>query len=112
MRCGKLLSAVLCGSVISASVAGAAPQEGVPDFSPRANFAWQSDTREGLAPAQTGPRPVGVDPVIFDKAHPYDMDTAYPVLDVANPNLQPWVADVLKAQNERGLSAKPLQPSS
>jgi hypothetical protein len=112
MRCGKLLSAVLCGAVFSASVAAGAPGEGVPDFSPRANIAWQSDTREGLAPTPTGPRPVGVDPVIFDKAHPYDMDTAYPVLDVANPNLQPWVADALKAQNERVLSGKPLQPRS
>jgi hypothetical protein len=40
------------------------------------------------------------------------MDTAFPVLDVANPNLQPWVVDALKAQNERVLSGKPLQPKS
>ena len=39
------------------------------------------------------------------------MDTAFPVLDVANPNLQPWVADALKAQNESVLSGKPLQPA-
>jgi hypothetical protein len=107
-----LLVAVLCVLVFSARVAAGAPGEGVPNFSPGANIAWQSDTREGLAPSRTGPQAVGVDPVMFDKNHPYDMDTAYPVLDVANPNLQPWVAYALKAQNERVLSGKPLQPKS
>ena len=83
-----------------ASGAAAAPSDGIPNFSPAAGVAWQSDTREGLAPIPTGPQPVGVDPVVF-KDVPYDMDTAFPVLDVANPNLQPWVADALKAQNEQ-----------
>jgi hypothetical protein len=40
------------------------------------------------------------------------MDTAFPVLDASNPNLQPWVADALKAQNARVLSGQPLQPRS
>lgn len=109
-RCALLV--VLCGLVFSAFVAAGAPQEGIPIFSPGANIAWQSDTSEGLAPSPAGPQPVGVDPVIFDKDHPYDMDTAFPVLDVANPNLQPWMVEVLKAQNERVLSGKPLQPKS
>ena len=30
----------------------------------------------------------------------------------SNPNLQPWVADALKAQNDHVLSGKPLQPRS
>ena len=111
MRHCALLVAILCGLVFSASVAAGASQEAVPNFSPGANIAWQSDTREGLAPAPAGPQAVGVDPVIFGKNHPYDMDTAFPVLDVANPNLQPWVADALKAQNESVLSGKPLQPA-
>jgi hypothetical protein len=101
----------LCGPLLSASVAAAAPQDGIPDFSPAAGIAWQSNTKEGLAPSRTGPQAVGVDPVIF-KDRPYDMDTAFPVLDVANPNLQPWVADALKAQNEHVLSGRPLQPKS
>jgi len=107
-----LLAAVLCGLVLSPFLAAGAPQEGIPNFSPRAGIAWQSDTREGLEPSPTGPQPVAVDPIIFGKDRPYDMDTAFPVLDVANPNLQPWVADALKAQNERVLSGKPLQPRS
>jgi hypothetical protein len=104
-----LLAAVACGLLFSASVAA---QEGIPNFSPSSAIAWQSNTREGLAPSPTGPQPVGVDPAVFGKDHPYDMDTSFPVLDVANPNLQPWVADALKAQNERVLSGKPLQPIS
>jgi len=112
MRYCALLAAVSCGLGFSASGAAGAPQDGVPNFSPSAGIAWQSDTDEGLAPAPTGPQPVGVDPAIFDKTHPYDMDTAFPVLDVSNPNLQPWVMDALKAQNERVLSGKPLQPKS
>jgi hypothetical protein len=55
---------------------------------------------------------VGVDPIIFGTDHPYDMDTAFPVLDVANSNLQPWVVGALKSQNERAPSGKPLQPKS
>ena len=97
--------------VFYAGGALAAPAEGIPNFSPAANIAWQSDTREGLAPLAGGPQPVGVDPVVF-KDVPYDMDTAFPVLDVANPNLQPWVADALKAQNDHVLAGKPLQPRS
>lgn len=83
----------------------------MPNFSPSANIAWQSDTRDGLAPSPTGPQPVKPDPVVF-KDRPYNMDADYPVLDSANPNLQPWVADALTAQNERVLSVKPVQPIS
>lgn len=108
-RCGLLLG-VMWAVACFAAAAGA-PQDAVPNFSPAANVAWQSDTREGLAPSDTGPQAVGVDPVFF-KDRPYDMDTAFPVLDVANPNLQPWVVDALRAQNERVLSGLPMQPRS
>ena len=101
--------AVLCGFAVPVAVA--AVQDGVPDFSPGAGIAWQSDTKEGLAPSPSGPQAVGVDPVVF-KDRPYDMDTAFPVLDVTNPNLQPWVADALRAQNARVLAGEPLQPRS
>ena len=112
MRHCALPVAASCGLVFSAFAAAAAPPHAIPDFSPGANIAWQSDTKEGLAPSPSGPQAVGVDPVIFGKDRPYDMDTAFPVLDVANPNLQPWVVDALKAQNEHVLSGKPLQPKS
>jgi hypothetical protein len=110
MRCRALLVAVSCGIVCSAAVLGA-PSDGIPDFSPAANVAWQSDTKEGLAPSPTGPQAVGIDARFF-KDRPYDMDTAFPILDVENPNLQQWVVDQLKAQNERVLSGLPMQPRS
>src|SRR5262245_3060329 len=103
--------AALCGFLLSASVAAGAAQNGLPNFSPAANAVWQSDTREGLASSSSGPQAVGVDPAFF-KDRPYDMDTAFPVLDIANPNLQPWVVEALKAQNERVLAGLPMQPRS
>jgi hypothetical protein len=101
---GAFLVAVVCGSVLSA-----AAQERVPNFSPSANVAWQSNSQYGLDAASSGPQPVGPDPVTF-KDRPYDMDTDYPVLDASNPNLQQWVVDRLKAQNAGVLAGKPLQP--
>ena len=81
----------------------------IPNFSPSANVAWQSNSRYGLDASPGGPQPVAPDPVVF-KDRPYNMDFDFPLLDVTNPNLQPWVADRLKGQNERVLSGKPFQP--
>src|ERR1700754_4083643 len=94
--------------LLCTNAAAAAPSDGIPNFSPGMNVAWQSDTREGLAPLPTGPQPASIDPAFF-KDRPYDMDTAFPVMDASNPNLEPWVAEALKAQNERVLSGRPLQ---
>ena len=112
MRVRLLLGAVLAGSLLPVAGAAEGVADPIPNFSPGAGVAWQSDTREGLAPTRTGPQAVGVDPAIFGKNHPYDMDFDFPVLDVSNTNLQPWVATALKAQNDRVLAGKPLQPIS
>src|SRR5262249_51533336 len=104
-----LFATLLFRTLTLVSVANA--QERIPDFSPAANIAWQSRSPTGLDPAVTGPQPVKPDPVVF-KDHQYDMDTDFPVLDVSNPNLLPWVAERLKTQNERVLAGKPLQPVS
>ena len=106
----SLLGVLVCGSLLSAATAaGAAPQERIPNFAPAAGVAWQSNSRYGLDPSPTGPQPVGPDPAVF-KDRPYDMDFDFPVLDVSNPNLQPLVAERLKAQNERVRSGQPFQP--
>jgi hypothetical protein len=105
----KSLASALLGTALWSSAAAA--QERIPNFSPDANVAWQSRSPTGLDPAASGPQPVKPDPAFF-KNHPYDMDTDFPVLDVSNPNLLPWVAERLRAQNERVLSGKPLQPIS
>jgi len=107
-RCG-LAAALACGDP---SLALGAPQERIPDFSSAANVAWQSRSPTGLDPSSSGPQPVTVDPVIFPKEHPYDMDTSFPVLDLTNPNLQPWVVERLKTQNEHVLAGQPLHAVS
>jgi hypothetical protein len=99
----------LCALMVAASAVGAAAQERTPNFSPSANVAWQSNSRYGLDASPTGPQPVGPDAAVF-KDRPYDMDFDFPVLDVTNPNLQPWVTERLKAQNERVLSGQLFQP--
>ena len=108
----RVLAVSAFGSMVSASVTMGAPQERIPNFSSAANVAWQSRSPSGLDPSPTGPQPAKVDPVIFPKDRPYDMDTSFPVLDISNPNLQSWVVDRLREQNQRVLTGQPLQPIS
>ena len=108
-----VLCALLVTFVLPLFGAASAEQARIPNFSPAAGIAWQSDTREGLAPALSGPRPPEIDAAYFKtKGHAYDMDTDFPVMDVSNPNFQPWVADALKRQNERIFAGEPVQPKS
>jgi hypothetical protein len=108
-RCCAWLTALLCGSLLCTSISEVTAQGRIPNFSPDANTAWQSNSRYGLDAAPSGPQPVGPDPAIF-KDRPYNMDFDFPVLDVSNPNLQPPIAQRLRAQNERVLSGRPFQP--
>jgi hypothetical protein len=111
MRPCSLIAIAFCGLIVHSGSLAGQTKEPIPDFAVRTGTAWQSDTREGLAPLPSGPQPPGTDPAFF-KDHQYDMDTDFPVMDVSNSNLQPWVAEALKAQNEQVLSGKPLQPRS
>ena len=103
---------VCSASAMFVPLAAAAPAERIPDFSSAANVAWQSRSPTGLDPSPTGPQPVGPDPAIFPQERPYDMDTSFPVLDVTNPHLLPWVAERLKTQNQRVLSGQPLHATT
>jgi hypothetical protein len=62
---------VLCfGSILPAAMAASATQStSIPDFA--VAEGWRAD-RPILLPSPTGPRPVGIDPVIYDKAHPFN----------------------------------------
>lgn len=111
-RNAALFSVVVMLGLIATGAQGASTKT-IPNFSPAAGIAWQSDTREGLAPTPSGPRPPEIDAAYFKtKGHAYDMDTDFPVMDVSNPNFQPWVADALKRQNERIFAGEPVQPKS
>ena len=107
MRLRSLI--VFCCGCALLSAAAAAPQKRIPNFAPAAGVAWQSKSQYGLDAMPTGPQPVAPDRAVF-KDRPYDMDFDFPVLDTSNPNLLPFVAQKLKAQNERVLSGKPFQP--
>lgn len=102
MRHCALLAALLCSSI-----AAAAPKPAIPDFSHIADSAWRvSDAGPYfLMASPKGPKPVGVDPIISDKVYTGRM---FPVVDLDNPNLQPWVVDVLRKQNNRVLAGQPL----
>jgi hypothetical protein len=109
--------------VLSACLALAAPQGGIPNFSLSANVGWQTDLAAMRRAARlTGvpyllsppdkPRPVTVDSTIYNEAHPFNFNDAHSaVVDLSNQNLLPWVVDVLRAVNERRASGKNFQQS-
>ena len=80
----------------------------VPDFAPDAVTGWQLSDDDFISP------PSGAGPVKSDPQHPYVSFYRFPlnphptfrVADLANPILQPWVRDRLRAVNERALSGK------
>jgi hypothetical protein len=89
------------------SAAAATPNELIPNFSPSANSAWRvSDAGPYfMMTSPQGPKPVGVDPAISDKVYTGRM---FPIVRLDNPNLQPWVVDALRKQNESVLAGQPL----
>lgn len=108
---------------VSASLALAAPQGPAPNFAAGTNVGWQPDFAAfvnsdavrllGLAflpPPPGEPQPVTLDPKIFNKEHPFDPFRRgdLGVADLTNPNLQSWVVDALRTQNERVLSGQPM----
>lgn len=88
------------------SASGGLAHVAVPNFSPDGTTGWRA-AGLFLRPATSGPQPVTV-----DKAYPFNPANGFPVVDVANPNLLPWVAGALRVNNERVLSGKALQQLS
>ena len=94
-------------ALLFSSVAAAAPNEAVPNFSAGADSGWRvSDPGPYFQMNSPGePKPVGVDPAISNKVYTGRM---FPIVTLDNPNLQPWVVDVLRKQNESVLAGQPL----
>ena len=99
--------AVLVIVLLFSSVAAAAPNGMIPDFSPGANSGWRvSDPGPYFQMNSPGePKPVGVDPAISSKVYTGRM---FPIVKLDNPNLQSWVVDALRKQNESVLAGQPL----
>ena len=97
---------LLCASAASAQAPGTPP----PDFSPNASVGWIAVSGSFISP------PSGAGPVKDDPAHPrvtnedfrlFGKQPTFPVADLSNPILQPWVRDELKTRNDRILAGKP-----
>ena len=110
-----LIVALLVGAVAQQA---AAAERAIPNFATSSKQGWIGYGPEYM-PVENAPRPVAADP-----AHPYvpnaieylsarpNMKTVeqstFPVADLTNPILQPWVRDELKKLNDRVLAGQPV----
>jgi len=105
-----LRRALLAGGVLFAFASGldaqiAAQTVSPPDFSPSRNVGWVGiGSTEFLRP------PSGPGPVVHDPGYPRisnavaaatGQQPTFPVADLSNPLLQPWVREELRKRNER-----------
>ena len=98
--------AVIAMSTYSSAQVDASP----PNFSPSGDVGWIAAGNAFIPP------PSGAGPVANDPAHPLvtgddfratGRQPTFPVADLSNPLLQPWVREELRKRNERVLSGKP-----
>jgi hypothetical protein len=108
-RLGGVPACMLCiGSLLSPafSAATAAP----PDFAPNAGVSWVAFSRAFISPP-SGPGPVKDDPahpnVSNDDFRASGRQPTFPIADLTNPILLPWVREKLKQHNQRVLEGKP-----
>ena len=107
---------VLFGSLFLAGIAFCpalgAETRARPDFAPNASVGWVTLSPQGqfISPP-SGPGPVKGDPLhsggTNDDFRATGRQPTFPVADLANPILQPWVREKLKEHNERVLAGKP-----
>src|SRR5216684_6042089 len=103
----SLTMGLLCvGAAFSPALGAASP----PNFSPNPSVGWVV-VLGGLKPPLSGAGPVADDP-----AHPTinnnefritGRQPTFPVADLSNPILQPWVREALRERNEQILAGKP-----
>src|SRR5258706_2288939 len=94
---------------ICGGVALGAPNAAPPNFSPNPSVSWLVALGGLKAP------PSGAGPVVDDPAHPTinnnqfrltGKQPTFPVADLSNPILQPWVREALRKHNEEILTGK------
>jgi hypothetical protein len=108
-RAHGVLAGVLSVAVV-ALVPALAAQRAPPDFAPNPGVAWVIMSRTFLPP-QSGPGPVMQDPkhsgASNDDFRTTGAQVNFPIADLSNPILRPWVAEKLKEHNEQVLAGKP-----
>src|SRR5438477_10352765 len=110
--------AVAAGSLVFMGLSVMGPPPPPPNFSPSPDVGWIAAGGMFIPPAH-GPRPVTSDPAypysegeILDffvrdsKPHEGPVQPTFPVADIDNPILMPWVKEELKNQNEAVLAGK------
>jgi hypothetical protein len=94
----------LCGSLPTLAQDGTKANASIPDFS--SNQVGWVGVAAGFRPVPGRVAPVGSDP-----AHPFvpngtNAQPTYPIADLTNPNLRPWVKEQMKKDNAEVLGGK------
>jgi hypothetical protein len=113
---GIVIGLLACGT--SSLTAAADRARAIPNLAPSSTRGWIGYGPEYM-PVENAPRPVAADP-----AHPYVPNaieylsarpnlkvveqSTFPVADLTNPILRPWVRDELRKLNERVLAGQPV----
>ena len=101
---GIVASAVYVGAAIAAETGS------IPSFAPNPSVSWVA-IQGGFKPPASGAGPVQDDPnhptITNDDFRVTGKQPTWPVADLSNPILQPWVKEVLRKRNEIVLSGAP-----
>jgi hypothetical protein len=109
-RVGAVLIGLLCAGATALRPADGAETGLRPDFAPNNSVGWIAFGGQFIPP------PSGAGPIADDPAHPRvtnedfrlrGKQPTFPVADLTNPILQPWVREELKKRNDRILAGKP-----
>lgn len=91
---------------VGTSFSDAAPGGSVPDFSSN-GVVWAMRPGTDFTAVSGSPSPVRQDPARpYVGANPDGRQSTYHIADLTNPNLQQWVKDVMKRDNEEVLAGK------
>jgi hypothetical protein len=97
-----------CG--IYVDLAFAADKSSIPNFAPNPSVSWVA-VQGGFKPPKSGAGPVQDDPqhptITNDDFRLTGKQPTWPVADLSNPILQPWVREALRKHNEIVLSGAP-----
>ena len=104
----RMLFATFIALLSVSGTNAAAPSAPTPDFSTTSIVGWVGDGRAEFRPPPSGPGPVVDDPayprVNNAVAAATGRQPTFPVADLSNPILQPWVREELRKRNERVLA--------
>jgi hypothetical protein len=104
----SLISAGILAGLVGSAPAVAQQKAAVPNFSPNDQVGWVGARGNG---PNFEPVPGHVPPVADDPAHPFipngvRQQPTYRIADLTNPNLKPWVKELMKKDIDEVLAGK------